>query len=75
MVRGVNQILWENLREKDHLEDVDIRVTLILMWISSNGMGCMDRMDLNQHKNGWQGVVNVVMNLLVPNSAGYFVTK
>jgi len=35
----------------------------------------MDWMDLKQDKNGWQGFVNVVMNLLVPNSAGNFVTK
>jgi len=33
----------------------------------------MDSMDLTQDKNGWQGVVNVVMNLLVANSAGNFV--
>jgi hypothetical protein len=32
-------------------------------------------MDLTQDKNVWQGVVNVVMNLLVPNSAGNFVTN
>jgi len=32
-------------------------------------------MDLTQDKNGWQGVVTVVMNLLVPNSAGNFVTN
>jgi len=39
------------------------------------GWGGMEWMDLNQDRNGWQSVVNVVMNLLVPNSAGNFVTK
>jgi len=39
------------------------------------GSGGMDWMDLTQDKNVWQGVVNVVMNLLVPNSAGNFVTN
>jgi len=39
------------------------------------GWGGMDWMDLNQGKNGWQGIVKVVMNLLVPNSAGNFVTS
>jgi hypothetical protein len=34
----------------------------------------MDWVDLNQDRNGCQGVVNVVMNLLVPNSVGNFVT-
>ena len=36
--------------------------------------GAMDWMDLNQDGIGWQGVVKVVMNLLVPNSVGNFVT-
>jgi len=35
----------------------------------------MDWMDLNQDRNRWQGVVKVVMNLLVPSSAGNFVTS
>ena len=35
----------------------------------------MDWMDLDQDKNVWQGVVEVVMYLLVPNSAGNFVTN
>jgi hypothetical protein len=37
--------------------------------------GGMDWMDLNQGRNGWQDVVKVVMNLLVPNSVGNFVTN
>jgi hypothetical protein len=32
-------------------------------------------MGLNQDRNGWQGVVKVVMNLLVPNSTGNFATS
>jgi len=32
-------------------------------------------MDLNQDRSGWQDVVKVVMNLLVPNSPGNFVTS
>jgi len=31
-------LLWENLRGKDHLEDVGIGVTLILHWFLSIGM-------------------------------------
>jgi hypothetical protein len=37
--------------------------------------GSMDWMDLNQGRNGWQGAVKVIMNLLVPNSVMNFVTK
>jgi len=43
------------------------------MDIQGVGWGNMDWMDLNQDKNGWQGAVKVVMNLLVANSAGNFV--
>jgi hypothetical protein len=32
-------------------------------------------MGLQQDRNGWQGVVKVIMNLLVPNSVGNFVTN
>ena len=35
----------------------------------------MDWMDLSQVRNGWRDVVKVVINLLVPNRAGNFVTK
>jgi hypothetical protein len=33
MGRGVNHILWENLREKDHFEDVGIGVASRLIRI------------------------------------------
>ena len=39
------------------------------------GSGGMEWLDLDQDRNGWQGVVNVVMNLLVSNNAGNFVTN
>jgi hypothetical protein len=35
----------------------------------------MDWMVLNQDRNGWHGVVKVVINLLVPNSTGNSVTS
>ena len=51
-----------------HRCDIDI-----IMDLQAVGWGGMDWMDLNQVGNGWRGVVKVVMNLLVPNSAGNFV--
>ena len=39
------------------------------------GWGGMDWMDLNQDRSGWQGFVKVVMNLLVPKSAGNFASS
>jgi hypothetical protein len=53
-----------------HRCDIDINMDL-----QAVGWGGMDWMDLNQDRCGWQGVVNVVMNLLVPDSVGYFVTS
>ena len=35
----------------------------------------MEWLDLTQDKNGWQGFVKVVRNVLVPKSAGNFVTN
>jgi len=61
--------------KKDHLEEAGIGVTLILIGSQALDWGGMDWMDLTQSKNGWQEVVTVVMNLLVPNSEGNFVTN
>jgi hypothetical protein len=53
-----------------HRRGIDINMDLQAM-----GWGGMDWMGLNQDKSGWQGVVKVVMNLLVPNIVGNFVTS
>jgi hypothetical protein len=45
------------------------------MDLQAVGWGGMDWMDLNQDNIVWQGVVNVVMNLLVSNIARNFVTN
>jgi hypothetical protein len=65
----------EILRGKVHLEDFGVGLTLILHWFKALEWGGTDWIDLTQDKNVWQGVVKVVMNLLVPNSAGDFVTN
>ena len=39
------------------------------------GGGCEDWMELAQDRDRWQALVNVVMNLHVPYSAGNFLTK
>jgi hypothetical protein len=49
--------------------------TYINMDLQAVGWGGMDWMGLNQDRSGWQDVVKVVMNLLVPNITGNFVTS
>ena len=58
---------WENLRERDHLEEPDIGGRIILKWICKKwdrGKG-MDLIDLAQNRDRWQIFVNPVMCLWV----------
>ena len=34
----VYRVWWEDLRERDHLEDLEVGERAILKWISSSGM-------------------------------------
>ena len=38
-------------------------------------MGCMDWIDVAQDRGSWRALVNVVMNLPVPQTAGNFLTS
>jgi hypothetical protein len=58
-----------------HWHRWDIDINKINKDLQAVDWGGMDWMDLNQVRNGWRGVVKVEMNLLVPKSAGNFVTK
>jgi hypothetical protein len=52
-------ILLENLRERDHLEDVGENGTVILQWI-------LDWISLVQNRDRWLVLAGAVMNLQVP---------
>jgi hypothetical protein len=60
------EILWGNLRERNHLEDLDVWEESFEMnfqevvWISAEWI------DLTQDRDSWQALVNAVMNLRVP---------
>ena len=66
-------ISWENTREGYHLEDPDVDERIILKWIFEkwDGEG-MEWIDLAQDRDRWRALVNAVMNLWVPYSAGNF---
>ena len=55
-----------DLRERDHLEDLDIYGSIILKWIFKKWNGEMDWIGLAQDRDRWWAVVNAVMNLRVP---------
>jgi hypothetical protein len=58
--------LWqETHKERDHYEDLDVGVTIILRWILERWDG-MDWIDLSQDRDQWMALVNTVMNLRVP---------
>jgi hypothetical protein len=50
---------WENRKEKDQYEDLDVDRRIILRW------GGMDWIDLAQDRDQWRVLVNTVMNLRV----------
>ena len=57
---------WENLRERDYLEDPGVGGRIILRWVfrmwDEGGMGWID---LVQDRDMWRELVNGVMNLRV----------
>jgi len=58
---------WGNLRERGRLGDPRIDGRIILRWIFRKwDVGGMDWTQLAQDREGWWGLVYVVMNLRVP---------
>ena len=65
--RGVDRVLWRNLRERDHLGDEGIDGRIILRWIFRNwDVGGIDWIELVQDRDRWRALVNAVMNIRVP---------
>jgi hypothetical protein len=55
-----------NLKEKDHLEDGDVDVRIILKLIFRNWDRGVDWSVLAHNRNRWKTDVNAVMSLRVP---------
>jgi len=63
-----------NLRERHHLEDLGTNGTITLKQNTEIGWDRIDWTDLAADSNKWQGAVNVVMNLWIPQNAGEILT-
>jgi hypothetical protein len=61
--RGAYRILVGNLRERDHLEDIDVDGQIILKWIFKKQDGGMDCIDLAQDRGRWWDLVNAAVNI------------
>jgi len=58
--------LVENLKGRDHLEDLGIEEVNIRMYPREIGWESVDWMHLAQDRDQWQALVNMVMNLWAP---------
>jgi hypothetical protein len=67
--------LWESHKERNHWEDQDVGGGwIILKWIL--GWSGMNWIDLAQDRDQWSAIVNMAMNLWVPNTnAGKFLSS
>jgi len=55
---------WENVRERDHLEELSIDERIILKWIFKLQDGRVEWMDLAQDRNKWRALVNTMMSFV-----------
>jgi hypothetical protein len=64
----MHTLFWlENLRGRDHLEDLAINGKIILdRMLGKIGWEDVDWMHLSQDNDQWWALVNMVMNLYVP---------
>ena len=60
------------LKERDHLEDLEVNERIILKWILKNWDGRINWINPVQNRDRWRAAVNAVMNLRVPYNSWNF---
>jgi hypothetical protein len=70
--RGAYRLFWGSgdLRERDHLEDLDEEGTILLKWLFMKSDEGMDWIDEFQDRSRWRSLVNGV-----PYNAGNLLTS
>jgi hypothetical protein len=58
-------VIYDNLRECDHLKDSGVDGRIILKRISDKSDGVMHWIDMAQDRDTWRTLVNAVMNLRI----------
>jgi len=66
---------WGNMRKLDHLQELGVDKLIILKLILKKWDGGMDWIDLAQDSDRWRNLVNAVLSLRVPKTAGNFLTN
>jgi hypothetical protein len=56
----------ENLKKRDHFEDLGINGKIIFLDLRKIGWEGVNWMHLAQERDQWQALMNMVMNLWVP---------
>jgi len=67
-------IWWERLRERDHWEEYGLDGSIIFKCIFMKWDGGMDWIDLAQHGEKWQDLVDAVMTIRFSSKAGKLLT-
>ena len=73
--RGRYRGLVETSEGKNHIEDPCVDGRIILRWKFRTWDGGTDWIDLAEDMERWQALVNAVVNLWFPYSAGNFLTS
>jgi hypothetical protein len=64
--RGAYRGLGGNLRERGHLQNLNLDGRIILKWTFRKWDGDMDWIDLTQDRDRWRALVKAVTKLRVP---------
>ena len=60
------------MRERDHMEDPGVDVSIIFVVLQEGGCRGIDSIDVTQDGDSWQALVNAATNIRIPYNAENF---